>query len=254
MKHGDFSTLADNYAKFRPKYSDIVRDTILSMTHKPLTDVKFADVGAGTGLWTRMIAEKGCQTLAIEPNDNMRTNGEKQNGSLDIDWKKGSGEATGIDSDSLDLITMASSFHWTKFDVSTREFARVLKEKGLFVALWNPRLIEVNPLLVQIENKLKELVPNLKRVSSGRADFTKNLYQNLQSSPYFKDVLYLEGRHVEKQTPEHYIGLWESVNDIKVQAGEKIFKEFLSYIKNKIKDLEFIEATYLTRAWAARKS
>lgn len=34
-------------------------------------------------------------------------------------------------------------------------------------------------------------------------------------------VLYLEVRHTEMQTPERYIGLLESVNDVRVQAGEE---------------------------------
>ena len=39
------------------------------------------------------------------------------------------------------------------FDKATSEFSRVLKPDGCFVALWNPRLIEANPLLVEIERR-----------------------------------------------------------------------------------------------------
>ena len=48
-------------------------------------------------------------------------------------------------------------FHWTEFDTTVKESLRVLRKNGRFTALWNPRLIEVNPLLIEIENHLSEL-------------------------------------------------------------------------------------------------
>jgi ubiquinone/menaquinone biosynthesis C-methylase UbiE len=45
---------------------------------------------------------------------------------------------------SVDLVSMASSFHWADFDTACDEFHRILRSGGVFVALWNPRLIEVN--------------------------------------------------------------------------------------------------------------
>lgn len=121
------------------------------------------------------------------------------------------------------------------------------------MALWNTRRYEVKPLLVEIEDYLHSLVPELKRVSSGRSEFCESLTDRLAQCGKFEDVLYLEGTHTEKQTPERYIGLWESVNDVRVQAGEERFAQFINYIKNKTANLAFIEAQYLTRAWIARK-
>ena len=94
----------------------------------------------------------------------------------------------------------------------------------------------------------------MKRVSSGRSEFCNNLTRNLTLRPEFKDVLYLEGHHTERQTIEHYIGLWESVNDIRVQAGEAKFAQFINYIKESMHNLDHIDAEYLTRAWLARKA
>ena len=63
---------------------------------------------------------------------------------------------------------------------------------GLFTALWNPRLIENNQVLLEIENYLNVLMPNIKRVSSGRSGITKNLTQNFEKSKYFEDIIYIE--------------------------------------------------------------
>lgn len=141
---------------------------------------------------------------------------------------------------------MASSFHWPDFDLAVREFHRILRPGGLFMALWNTRRYESNPLLVEIEDHLHTLVPELRRVSSGRSEFCATLTERLAERSEFEDVLYLEGLHTENQSPERYIGLWESVNDVRVQAGEERFRHFIDYIRERTAGQPVIEAEYLT--------
>ena len=63
-----------------------------------------------------------------------------------------------------------------------------------------------------------------------------------------------QGRHTIAFTPERYLGVWRSVNDVQVQLGPEGFAEFLRYVERKVANLETIPATYLTRAWVARKA
>lgn len=252
-KLGDFTGLAENYSKFRPAYSPFVLDSLLGLLDKSQADIDFVDVGAGTGIWTRMVAARELGSVtAVEPNADMRSFGIKDSQLTNIKWVEGNGEVTGLGSDSADLLTMASSFHWVDFEKGVDEFSRVLRNNGVFCALWNPRLLEVNPLLVEIENTLYEMAPHIKRVSSGRASFTDTLAKKLTDCKHFSDVIYIEGQHVVQQTQEEYIGVWWSVNDIRVQAGEQCFTAFMEYVKTKVTDLPFIETTYQTRAWVAR--
>lgn len=254
LKAGDFTGLAKDYSQHRPDYCPSVLNALAGLLPKPLADVDFADVGAGTGIWTRMVAAKGVRSaVAVEPNDDMRTNGVADSAATGIRWLAGSAEQTGLDDGSCDWLTMASSFHWADFDLATREFARVLRPRGRFTALWNPRLIEVNPLLVEIEAHLDTLRPGIKRVSSGRSGITDTLTEHLWESAYFDDVVYLEGRHVITMPPERYLGAWRSVNDLRVQLGAEKFEAFLAYVAQRIAGLDAIEATYLTRAWSARR-
>ena len=45
------------------------------------------DVGAGSGIWTRMVCEQGVKTaIAIEPNDDMREIGKKCSKQFNINW------------------------------------------------------------------------------------------------------------------------------------------------------------------------
>jgi ubiquinone/menaquinone biosynthesis C-methylase UbiE len=254
MKHGDFTGLAGDYAKFRPGYAPQIVTALLGLTARPPASIDAADVGAGTGIWTRMLAARDLHSVtAVEPNDDMRGQGVATSASTGIDWRKGSAEATGLGAQTVDLLTMASSFHWADFDKACSEFQRVLRPGGIFAALWNPRLIEANPLLVEIESEIARLKPDIKRVSSGRSGITERLTDLLSGRQDFTAVLYLEGRHVMRQTPAQYLGAWRSVNDLQVQLGPTLFQKFLDHVQQRTAALEAIETTYLTRAWAAQR-
>ncbi|MGD0076262.1 MAG: hypothetical protein ABSD31_18285 [Candidatus Binataceae bacterium] len=82
---------------------------------------------------------------------------------------------------------------------------------------------------------------------------TETLTEKLWSSPWFEDVVYIEGRHDIVMTPERYLGAWRSVNDLRVQLGEKQFDAFLDFVEQRVGGQRLIEATYLTRAWSARR-
>lgn len=249
---GDFTGLAEHYSKNRPDYSTSVLNALLGLSNKNVQQIDFADVGAGTGIWTKMVVDKGVKSaVAVEPNDDMRKQGADFTKSKQVIWKNGSAEKTTLAENSIDWLTMASSFHWADFKIATEEFHRVLRPNGLFTALWNPRFIEDNPLLVEIENKLTELNPDIKRVSSGRSGITEVLTDKLSSSEYFHNVVYIEAKHHIVMTTDRYIGAWKSVNDLRVQLGDDKFEYFIEFAEKKVKGLENIQANYLTRAWSA---
>jgi ubiquinone/menaquinone biosynthesis C-methylase UbiE len=255
MKHGDYTGLAGDYAKFRPGYAPQVATAILSYVGRDPAGIDAVDVGAGTGIWTRTLAARGLRSvIAVEPNDDMRGQGIETSRGTDIVWRKGSAEATGLPDASADLVSMASSLHWTDFDKACDEFHRILRPGGAFAALWNPRYIEANPLLVEIETQITRLKPDLRRVSSGRSGITERLTDMLSAKRQFAEVLYLEGRHSQRQTPEQYLGAWRSVNDLRVQLGPELFQQFLEVTEKRIAGLAAIETTYLTRAWVARRA
>lgn len=249
---GDYTGLAEDYSKYRPDYAPSVLTALLALTGKPANAIDAVDVGAGTGIWTRMLAARGLHSVtAVEPNADMRRCGERD--SHDVVWHNGSGESTGLPDGCADFVSMASSFHWVDTDKGLAEFHRLLRPSGRFVALWNPRLIDVSPLLVEIEAELKRLSPDYRRVSSGRSGIADRMTEILTTNPLYRDTVYLEGRHVIRQSPAVYLGVWRSVNEVQVRLGPERFAAFLDYIAGKIAGLEYIETTYLTRAWSAER-
>jgi ubiquinone/menaquinone biosynthesis C-methylase UbiE len=186
---GDFTHLAQQYAKYRPGYSETVLRAILGVINPQQRDIHCVDVGAGTGIWTRLLAKQLNQSIiAIEPNDAMRAEGQVENGVLDIIWRKGAAEQTGLPNQSVDLVSMASSFHWADFDRATQEFHRILKPDGYFLILWNPRHLENNPLLLDIEQYIFKLNPAINRISSGKSKHIDEITKKLSLSPLFDDM------------------------------------------------------------------
>jgi len=254
LKPGDFTDLAENYSKYRPDYSVSVLKALIGLCDKEPAQLDFVDIGAGTGIWTRMVYSLGFKSVGgIEPNKNMLEYAKTDSLGYHIAWSNTSAEETGLRDASTDLITMASSFHWADFDNALKEFHRVLRPNGRFAALWNPRVLEENSILIEIEEYLLELKKDIKRVSSGRSGITNDLTERLSDSPYFEDVLYMENKHVITMSPERYLGIWASVNDIQVQLGEEKFVIFLKFVESRIKGLKEINATYLTRLWSAKR-
>ena len=255
IKHGNFDSLAGDYSQYRPGYAPSIVPAVLSLIGRPASEVDAVDIGAGTGIWTRMLAAQRLRSVtAIEPSDEMRRYGMLAPREHKIVWRQGIAEETGLPARAYDLVSMASSFHWTDFDKACTEFQRMLRPGGRFVALWNPRMIELNPLLVEIEQEITRLNPAVKRVSSGRSGLTDRLTDMLWAKPGFDDVVYLEARHVAIQSVEQYLGAWRSVNDLRVQLGPDLFTRFLQFTERKTRDLAEIKTTFLTRAWAAQRS
>ena len=253
LKLGDFSGLASNYSAYRPSYCSSIRDAILAIAGKPSSDMQIADLGAGTGIWTRMMSDKqGISVSAVEPNFDMLTQGELDSEGLPITWYQAPAEETGLGDNQFDLVTMASSFHWVDFEKGLSEISRISKPQGWFVALWNPRVLDKDPLISKIENKVFELAPDINRKSSGRSNFTENLGHRFEQHEKIDKTMYMEATHFKTFLKEEYLGVWLSVNDIPAQMGPKKWQNFLSFIEETLQDVEVVNAEYLTRSWLAR--
>ena len=255
MKQGDFTQLAAQYHN-RPGYSLPALKMIAFLAgHAQKPQFRVADVGAGTGKLTENLTELGLHGDAVEPNDAMRAEGQKlfQNNSSFL-WRKGSAESTTLESNGYDWLLMGSSFHWTNAPVALKEFQRALKPGGYFTAIWNPRDLERSDLQMEIESEIRQLVPSLKRVSSGSKQYTSDLEKTLITDGFFKDVIFIEAQHEVVMTKERYMGAWRSVNDIRAQAGEETFKKVLEMIEEKIANVPNVVVPYKTRAWTVQST
>jgi SAM-dependent methyltransferase len=100
------------------------------------------DVGCGTGISSRLFAQRGIPVLGIEPNEEMRrraceTPSPDPHGAPR--FQEGKAEATGLGDGCADLVLAAQAFHWFAADLALAEFHRVLKPEGWIVLMWNER-------------------------------------------------------------------------------------------------------------------
>ncbi len=252
MKHGDFTELAKFYGN-RPGYSSVVLECLKNHIFNSVGEGKVADIGAGTGKLTENLAALGLDGYAVEPNDAMRAEGQKVFAKeRSFVWSKGTAEVTNLEDNCVQWALMGSSFHWADSVLAVKEFHRILVPGGFFTAIWNPRDIESSELHMRIEDVVYTEVPNMKRVSSGKAITTEEMREKLLYGGYFKDILFMEAPHTEIMSKERYMNTWKSVNDIQVQAGEEGFKRILQKIESIIKDMDEIEVPYRSRAWTVQ--
>ena len=148
---------------------------------------------------------------------------------------------------------MASSFHWTDPQKSLPEFHRILKPSGYLTILYNSRDLENFPLNAEIDAMIKDTVPNLKRVSSGLQN-TKDWSCILVSTGHFRDAVFMECCHMETMSMERYLNIWNSVNDVRAQAGEALWRMIMEKIREKVSSYEgkTMNVPYRVRAWTVR--
>jgi SAM-dependent methyltransferase len=130
-----FADRASDYALFRPSYPGAAIDAVLERLDLSKALVA-ADIGAGTGISSRLLADRGVHVLAVEPNAAMREGAEAH--SL-VTFVDGTAEATTLSDASVDLVICAQAFHWFKPRPALEEFRRILKSDGRLALMINER-------------------------------------------------------------------------------------------------------------------
>lgn len=133
-----FSGLADTYAKHRPDYPAAAIDHIIRQCG--LTgEAVLVDVGCGTGISTRLFAERGISVIGVEPNDDMRSRAEAATNEQPIRYVKGTAEATRLADGCAAAVLAAQAFHWFDAPAALREFHRILRPMGWVALMGNER-------------------------------------------------------------------------------------------------------------------
>ena len=134
-----FSSRVEDYIKFRPDYPAALVSALLDKTGLD-AGATVADVGSGTGIFTRLLLDQGLRVTAVEPNANMRHAAETQlSGYSQFTSIDAPAEQTGLADHSIDLVTVAQAFHWFDKEATRTEFGRILKPGGKLALIWNKR-------------------------------------------------------------------------------------------------------------------
>jgi len=125
-----FSGRAALYAKGRPSYPAAVIDFIADETGE--TGARVADLGAGTGISTRLLARRFPSVVAVEPNVEMAL----ASGAGSPRYLLARSERLPFRSRALHLVTSFNSFHWFVPGEAMPEIDRVLGPGGALAVVW----------------------------------------------------------------------------------------------------------------------
>ena len=136
-----FSNRVDAYAKYRPTYPQALVDSIVrKLPSSSSLLFSIADVGSGTGIFSRLLLKNGFTVYAVEPNAPMRERAEEMLASLPgFHSVDGDATHTTLHNSSIDAVVAAQAFHWFAMPETVAEFTRILKKPGLVVLVWNDR-------------------------------------------------------------------------------------------------------------------
>lgn len=123
-----FNKVADAYSKNRPGYPDELYTKLLQLNGGRRFP-RAADVGCGSGQSSYGLLRIADSVIGVEPGESLRKLAAERHPS--IRFMKGSGENTGIEDSSLDLVTVATAFYWMDMPRALLEFSRILKPGGI---------------------------------------------------------------------------------------------------------------------------
>ncbi|MGP3971155.1 class I SAM-dependent methyltransferase [Streptomyces sp. 6N223] len=155
-----FNAVAAEYAAARPGYPPALFDAIEELAGLPLAGARSLDVGAGTGIATRLLRERGAHVTAAEPGPGMAA--QLRAGLPGVPLVRANGDALPFAAGRFDLVTYAQAWHWTEPRHSVPEALRVLRPGGALALWWNvpdPRV----PWLREQEERFTAINPERRR-------------------------------------------------------------------------------------------
>jgi ubiquinone/menaquinone biosynthesis C-methylase UbiE len=134
-----FTGRSDVYNQHRPRYPAALFQYLLDKGIAGKGSA-VADVGAGTGIFSKGLLEIGAEVYAVEPNREMRERAERELSSNPFYHSvAGRAEATTLPSKSMDAITVAQALHWFDLVPTRAEFRRLMKPGAEACAVYNDR-------------------------------------------------------------------------------------------------------------------
>jgi SAM-dependent methyltransferase len=123
-----FGGVAALYDKARPSYPPALIDALIDFGPR-----RVLDVGCGTGKASRLLVERGCDVLGVEPDPSMaaiaRSHGITVEESTFETW-----DARGR---MYDLIVSGQAWHWVDPKVGVPKAAALLRPGGHLAVFWN---------------------------------------------------------------------------------------------------------------------
>jgi ubiquinone/menaquinone biosynthesis C-methylase UbiE len=124
---------AEVYDRHRPSPPAALLDilTLVAQVERPRLVV---DVGSGTGLSTRVWADRAEEVVGVEPNARMAEQARLVTPAPNIRYVEAFAGETTLAAGSADIVTCSQAFHWMEPVAVLTEAVRILRPGGVFAA------------------------------------------------------------------------------------------------------------------------
>jgi ubiquinone/menaquinone biosynthesis C-methylase UbiE len=156
MIHLVFEGVADAYDAARPGYPDELYAALEELSGLCLAGAIVIDVGAGTGISTRGLLDRGARVVSLDRGETLlaRLRSRTANAAVLAD-----GNVLPVRDGVADLVTYAQAWHWLDPAPSIAEAVRVTRPAGAIAGWWNSTDAHKADWLTALHMRLAEACP-----------------------------------------------------------------------------------------------
>lgn len=155
-----FDPVSEDYSRFRPSYpGSLMRRLQQQFAATGQTPGAWIDVGCGTGIFTRQLAEvlpPDCRVLGLEPSAAMRAKAERLTAFPNVEYRNGMAETLPVADGSASAVSAATAAHWFDRPRFYEQAVRVLEPGGLLAIVQYVRDLERSPAAAALDAYLNE--------------------------------------------------------------------------------------------------
>lgn len=242
MNEEKFTGKADVYDKYRPTYPAELIDWLWEKTHAETV----ADIGAGTGIFTKCLSAKPWKITAVEPNADML---EKLRANLpDVEIVNAPAESTGIAPNSIDLVTAATAFHWFDKEKFKTECQRIFTPKGRLVLVWNNH--RENDFMHERDRVFLKYCG----ICNSAAGSTEKEGDLFLRNEYFSEMEYFSVKHGMLMDEEQFVG-YSLSHSYSLKKGDENYEKFAEKLREIVRKFQRdgrVEVPYETTCYLGK--
>jgi SAM-dependent methyltransferase len=183
------------------------------------------DLGAGTGLSTRVWAARAEQVIGVEPNPHMIDRARRATLASNVYYIEAYAANTGLAPGGADIVTCAQAFHWMEPSPALAEAARLLRSGGVFAAYDYDVPLVIEPQLdavFALHFEARRMARKRLQLEAGAESWPKESHaQRIRESGLFRYVRDLVCHGFEEADSERVIALAESLGGPRSIFGDR---------------------------------
>lgn len=151
-----FGGVAAEYDRSRPSYPKALIDTLMEWAPRTVLDV-----GCGTGKASRLLVDRGCDVLGVEPDAQMAAVARDHG----VRVEEGTFEEWDPRRRTFDLVTSGQAWHWVDPTAGVAKAASVLPAGGHLAVFWNHGCLDARTVEA-LDPVYERFAPSLTRPSA----------------------------------------------------------------------------------------